>query len=59
MKISQLEKSDRDFHFIACKKLMFETGRETSELDAFPAAVKHTSRESFFLPLYRRKKKIT
>ena len=42
------KKSDRDFHFIACKKLMFETGRETSELDAFPAAVKHTSRESFF-----------
>ena len=27
---------------------MFETGRETSALDDFPAAVKHTSKESFF-----------
>ena len=42
------KKSDRNFHFIACKKLMFETGSQTSVLDDFPAAVKHTSRESFF-----------
>lgn len=42
------KKSDRDFHFIACKKLMFETEKEVSVLDYFPNAVKNISRESFF-----------
>ncbi len=42
------KKSDRDFHFLACRKLMFETGRQTLSLEEFPTAVKHTSRESFF-----------
>ena len=42
------KKSDRDFHFIACKKLMFETEKEAKVLDDFPDAVKNISRESFF-----------
>lgn len=42
------KKADRNFHFLACRKLMFETGKETLTLEEFPAAVKHTSRESFF-----------
>lgn len=42
------KKSDRDFHFIACKKLMFETEKEAKGLDDFPDAVKNISRESFF-----------
>ncbi|GAB1399966.1 hypothetical protein MASR2M79_05990 [Aminivibrio sp.] len=42
------KKSDREFYFIACKKLMFDTGRETDFLRNFPLAVKTASRESFF-----------
>lgn len=42
------KKSERDFHFIACKKLMFKTDKEISRLDDFSEAVKETSRESFF-----------
>ncbi len=42
------KKSDREFYFIACKKLMFDTGRETNRLEDFPLAVKTASRESFF-----------
>lgn len=42
------KKADRDFHFIACKKLMFDTGKEVSELEDFPDTVKNTTRESFF-----------
>ncbi len=42
------KKSDRDFHFIACKKLVFETGRTMASLDELHSAIKHTSRESFF-----------
>lgn len=42
------KKSDREFYFIACRKLMFDTGRETSSLRDFPVAVKTASRESFF-----------
>ena len=42
------KKSDREFYFIACKKLMFDTGRETAKLHDFPLAVKTASRQSFF-----------
>ena len=42
------KKADRDFYFLACKKLMLETGKQALTLEEFPAAVKQTSRESFF-----------
>lgn len=42
------KKSDRDFHFIGCRKLMFDTGREIASLEEFPDSVRNASRESFF-----------
>ncbi|MDI9369470.1 MAG: hypothetical protein GX181_04000 [Synergistaceae bacterium] len=42
------KKSDRDFFFIDCTKLMFDTGREVSSLDDFPKEVKTSSLQSFF-----------
>ena len=42
------KKADRDFHFIACKKLVFDTGTEAASLEEFPDAVRNCSRESFF-----------
>ena len=42
------KKSDREFYFIACTKMMFDTGREVSSLKDFPLAVKTASRQSFF-----------
>lgn len=42
------KKGDREFHFIACTKLMFDTGREVSSLRDFIEAVRTTSLQSFF-----------
>jgi len=42
------KKSDREFYFIACTKMMFDTGREVFSLKDFPLAVKTASRQSFF-----------
>jgi hypothetical protein len=42
------KKADREFYFIACKKFMFDTGRQTESLEDFPVAVKTSSRQSFF-----------
>jgi len=42
------KKADRDFYFISCKKLMFETSCEASLPEELPSAVKKASRQSFF-----------
>lgn len=42
------KKSDREFFFIGCTKLMFDTGREVSSLGEFARAVGTSSLQSFF-----------
>lgn len=42
------KKSDREFFFIGCTKLMFDTGREVFSLGDFARAVGTSSLQSFF-----------